>query len=91
MVETPHAERTGETILVAERPDCVFPVIWRFEHVSGDFWTASTFWLATDSPDAFQAVEFQYGISGKPSGFEMTINSRDGGVSEGTVLFERIE
>lgn len=90
-MEAQNPGKDGEVILVSERSDIVFASKMRLEHVSGDYWTAHLSWLATGTEASFYAVEFKFGVDGKPSAFEMTIESREEGVHEGKVLFERID
>lgn len=91
LVETQNTEKDGGIVLVSERPNVVFASKMRLEHVSGDYWTARLSWLSTGTAVSFFAAEFKFEIDGKPSALEMNIESRDEGVFEGKVLFERVD
>lgn len=78
----------GETRLVANRSEAVFPYEMRFEHVSGNFWLVDVFVTDNNSTGGVWAGEFKVGVSGKAEGLEIQLTI-PGEIGEAPVWFKR--
>ncbi|OAQ88919.1 penicillin-binding protein [Purpureocillium lilacinum] len=89
----PHPDKQGETMLVANRTEILWAQQWRMQHATGDYWAVQNklLFCGMNIPLEFFAGEFKLGVDGKVAAFVADFESRSGQVSEGRVLFKKLE
>ncbi|KAM3537892.1 hypothetical protein ARSEF1564_009197, partial [Beauveria bassiana] len=68
----------AERILVADRKNLAFPVQWRFEHVSGDYWAVWRYgFVDTARPSAAYAARVETAVNGAVKSINMKLAAEE--------------
>ncbi|KAM3515116.1 hypothetical protein MY11210_001234 [Beauveria gryllotalpidicola] len=77
-------------ILVADRKNLVFPMQWRFEHVSGDYWAIWRYSYAdTARPSAAYAARVETAVNGAVKSINMKLAQEVAGRESFEIVFSR--
>ncbi|KAJ3492594.1 hypothetical protein NLG97_g5283 [Lecanicillium saksenae] len=85
-------ENASEKILVADRDNLAFPVQWRFEHVSGDFWAVWRYgYVNTARPSLAYAAHVDTAASGTVKSFTLKMPEVVAGKDQLEIVFSRLD
>ncbi|OAA70555.1 Beta-lactamase/transpeptidase-like protein [Cordyceps fumosorosea ARSEF 2679] len=80
----------GRPVLVADRKNLAFPVQWRFEHVSGDYWVVWRYGLVdTARPNAAYAARVETAVSGAVASIVVQLSEQGLGEGPLEIIFSR--
>ncbi|KAK8145949.1 hypothetical protein G3M48_003772 [Beauveria asiatica] len=80
----------AERILVADRKNLAFPVQWRFEHVSGDYWAVWRYsYVDTARPSAVYAASVETAVNGAVKSINMKLAEEAAGREPDEIIFSR--
>lgn len=91
--EEPHPEKSGEKILVADRPEMTWRYKLELHHASGDYWVVYDKVIAIPNSvfNDYSAGEFRIGADGKVSSLDIHFESHAGpAVNEGIASLKKI-
>lgn len=83
-------KNASKQILVADREKLAFPVQWRFEHVSGDYWVVWRYsYVDTARPSAVYAAHVDTTVSGDVQSISLQVSEGGAGKGPLEIVFAR--
>ncbi|KAJ6781817.1 hypothetical protein PWT90_06449 [Aphanocladium album] len=84
-------QNSSEMILVADRDNLAFPVQWRFEHVSGDYWAIWRYgYVDSARPSVAYAAHVETAASGSVKSISLKMPEVVAGKDQHEIVFSRL-